>query len=109
MDPGLGWYRCNCALGVSCTVSSCSNYFNNARNRCRPHEDVKVSNLGLTPLFPCRISMFGFTGAWYKNRRNVEYFYELCWFHLWFDVIIGIFYLVSLAWGNSRIKMIEVW
>ncbi|GAA5984028.1 hypothetical protein JCM10908_006019 [Rhodotorula pacifica] len=46
---------------------------------------------------------FGWVGTIEQKRRWVEWYYELCWWHLWANVLFGFFGLLLLNLPGSRI------
>ncbi|GAA5921701.1 hypothetical protein JCM3775_001773 [Rhodotorula graminis] len=48
------------------------------------------------------LCLYGWAGGISQKREWVEWFYELVWWHLWFNIAVGIYLLVVLALPTSK-------
>lgn len=55
------------------------------------------------------VSAYGFLGALKRKREWVEWFYELIWYHIWINVILGIWWLVTHSTPYSRQFLQNLW
>ncbi|KAK4053968.1 hypothetical protein OIO90_003805 [Microbotryomycetes sp. JL221] len=47
-------------------------------------------------------AVFGYIGVWLQRRDFVAMFYSICWWHIWFSVVVGIWSLTALAANPSK-------